>query len=385
MPSDFMEQFRAGFQMGQSRNENARRDADLQMEQERQWALQQQAMERARREQEAHALNVETQKVNLAKAKLDAKIAARSAAESFGAEQGMEQMQASTAPGGQFTRPGAAPIPGMGELAGPPAEGVPTQPAMTNLPAIEEVGVPAQQRSGIDMLKALVARQQEAQQAKVRDTVGLKVAEAEAMQPFEEAKFNREAGLKRELAGQRTKQMQALLGSFGTAKTEGQQNKVEVAQYGLAQMPKWQKFINDNTDKFGFYAGRATKIKQSGALEPFGVKADKGTADFTSSLGVVRNAMLNALSGAAISPQEYERMKDQIPLLEDPPDVVKAKMATLDDYFKFRLKNFNAPYQGPGWEQEPPPPAALAAPPKGGMGNSLGTWYGIEILSGGDE
>lgn len=45
MGSDFMAQFQAGWQMGQGRNENARRNADLAMEQERQRFIRQQQME----------------------------------------------------------------------------------------------------------------------------------------------------------------------------------------------------------------------------------------------------------------------------------------------------------------------------------------------------
>jgi hypothetical protein len=161
--SNFMEQFRAGFQMGQTRNENTRRNQELQMEQQRQMEQQARWQQQAQREMEAHDINIKASKLALEKAKLDQQITAHDFAKAQGAEQGMQQMQASAAPGGQFTRPGAAPIQGMGELAGPPAEGVPTQPAMAQIPGIDAGGVsaPAQTVPGIELLKQLMARRQE--------------------------------------------------------------------------------------------------------------------------------------------------------------------------------------------------------------------------------
>jgi hypothetical protein len=81
--------------------------------------------------------------------------------------------------------------------------------------------------------------------------------------------------------------------------------------------------------------------------------------------------MLNALSGAAISPAEFERLREQIPEITDPPVKVKAKMAALDDYFKFRLQNFNAPYEGPGWQR-----GGIKAPAPTGGGRKPGVTIG---------
>lgn len=177
---DFMQQFAAGFQMARSKQQDARREQLLQLEQ-------QQQQERLRREQEDHALNIETRKLDLQKAKLDQKLAARQAMEQFGAQQGMQQAQASIAPGGQHTLPGAAPIPGMQESAGPPAEGTPTAPAMVNLPGIEEYGVPAQQRSGLDLFRDLINKQKRARETAEADSYakarGTEKAEAEFRAP----------------------------------------------------------------------------------------------------------------------------------------------------------------------------------------------------------
>lgn len=187
MPNDFLNQFMAGWQMGQGRLESQRRNQELQMQQQRQMEMQRQAQAEAQRRAEDHQLNVEAQKVALADAKLKAKMAARDAAMSVGAEQGMQQMQASAAPGGQFTRPGAAPIPGMGELAGPPAEGTPTQPAQVQVPGVEELGVPAQQMNGIDLLKQIMARRvqerEQAQQDAYAKSAGTEAARAAYREP----------------------------------------------------------------------------------------------------------------------------------------------------------------------------------------------------------
>ena len=363
----FLEQFMAGWQMGQGRNENARREQEMQLEQQRQAAMIQQRAEEFEMKREEFALRKKQLEAEEAEHKLTAQKEAYEM-----------RTQAAAMPPVTGAQQGAPPL--GAEEAGPPPEQVMTRDAQMFTDPSGGPDIPMPILSGAEQR----ARQEAEQQAKMRAAIGMKVGEAQAMQPFEEAKFNREAGLKRELSRERTKGLQSVLGAFGTAKTEGQQNKVEIAKYAVGKMPQWQKFLADNKDKFGFYAGRMTKIKQSGALRPLDISPSGNMAKFTSELGTVTSAMLNALSGAAISPQEFERLKQQIPQIEDEPEVLASKMATMDDYFKFRLKNFNAPYQGPGWESEQPPPASLAQPSANPAEKALGTWYGIEILSGGE-
>jgi hypothetical protein len=229
-------------------------------------------------------------------------------------------------------------------------------------------------------MPVLTGRQQQElalaeQQRKMREVLGLEQAKLDIAEPYKVAADQRRAAAQAAAAKARGKELSGILGSFGTAKTEGQQKGVEIAQYAISQMPDWQKFIEKNKDRFGFYAGRYTKAVQSGALEPLGVKADPEMAKFTSGLANVSSAMLNALSGAAISPAEFERLKEFIPQVEDPPEKLKSKMSELDKFFKFRLKNFNAPYQGAGWQ-----PEESAGPPVDPR-KLLGTFYGAEVYA----
>ena len=353
---DFLEQFRAGWQMGMARKESQRRDQMMQQEMER---------EAFDRQQRLEALKLQKQEIDLRMKRAKQEDTLRD----FALRQQASSLQGLPAPTAADVWIQQA-VPDVG----PPGEQINVpQPTMT-IPGV----------AGPDVeMPVLTGRQQAemaqaAQQAKMREAIGLDVAKAQAMEPFEQRKFEREAGLKRELATQKTKQLQSIMGAFGTAKTEGQQKGVEIAQYGISKMPEWQKFIKENKDKFGFYAGRLTEAEQSGALKPFGYKPTKEMAKFKAELANVSSAILNALSGAAISPQEFERLKQFIPQVTDEPEALEAKMESLDDFFKFRLKNFNAPYQGPGWEKQP-----VAAPQTDtgtSPGRVLGTWYGVEIL-----
>jgi hypothetical protein len=57
-----------------------------------------------------------------------------------------------------------------------------------------------------------------------------------------------------------------------------------------------------------------------------GVGLRPGEAEFRGGLAIFRNAVINALSGAAVSESEAARMRQQIPQEDDPPEVFRAKL-----------------------------------------------------------
>ena len=373
MPNDFLQQFMAGFQMGQSRNENSRRNQEMQMEAQRQQQAQEQRTAAFQLQQEEFALR----KKQLAAEEHASRLAA--AKEAF-----QQRMEASSLQ--NMAPPTAADV------------GIPEQGPEFGGPMASEINVPQptmampsamQGQPDVQMPVPTGRQQQEmelaAQQKKMREVLGLERGKLSLKKEFEANPADDPSAWKQQgdgtyinvLSGQvkgRPDPTKASgpgavgpdgkpVGGFGTARSEGEKNKVSVAKDAVRNMPKWQTFIKNNSDKFGFYAGRATKATQSGALSPIGIKPDAETATFMAEIGRMSNDMLNALSGAAISPAEFERLKQQIPQLEDHPTVLEAKMAALDDYFKFRLQNYDAPYEGPGWTKSP-----TAAPSGGGDG-----------------
>lgn len=378
MGSNFMQQFMAGWQMGQGRNENLRRDQELEMERQRQQQMLQQRAEEFELQKEEFAVRKKQLAAEEAATKLKAAHEARKLREEAAYLQGMPQ-------------PTAAEV------------GVPQQGPEFGGPLVSEINVPQPTQAmpdpsgGADIqMPVLTGRQQQemeqqAKQKKVLEALGMLRAQegikAEFRQPERPVSVAPGGTLVDPKTGKVVFRAPERVGSggtggtgagavgpdgmpvaapFGTARSEGEKNKVSVAKDAIRNMPRWQKFIEDNSNKFGFYAGRATKAIQSGALSPFGVEPDPKTAAFMAEIGRMSNDMLNALSGAAISPAEFERLKQQIPQLEDHPTVLKEKMAALDDYFKFRLQNYNAPYEGPGWQRDRAGAADSAWTPKGG-------------------
>lgn len=338
---DFMSQFMAGWGLAQNRKR-------MQMEQE----AFRRDMERETfdRQQRQEALKLQKQEIDLRMKRARQEDAIRD----------FELRSKSQMPAG-LPAPTAADV-GIQQAVpdvGPPVEQINVPQPTQAIPAMEGPDIQAPILTGAQ--EAELGRR--AQQQKLLDALMLKRADFEAAEPFKIAEDERRSKLqaqrdaaaasRAEAAGIRAEKRAAATAATaaGTAKSEGERTKVEVAQYALKQMPEWQSFFKKNKSQFGFYAGRATEARQSGALSPLGIKPDQKTATFTASLARMSNAMINALSGAAVSPAEYDRLKKEIPQITDPPEVIEGKMAVLDDFFKFRLQNFNAPYTGPGWQQ----------------------------------
>lgn len=382
MGSSFMQQFMAGWQMGQGRNENLRRNQELEMEKARQQQMLQQRAEEFELQKEEFAVRRKQLAAQEAAHKLSAAQEARKLREEANYLQGMP-------------KPTAAEV------------GVPQQGPEFGGPLVSEINVPQPTQAmpdpsgGADIqMPVLTGRQQQemeqrAKQQKLLEALGMLRAQegikAEFRQPERPVSVapggtlvdpktgkvvfrapERTGGTGTSGAGTVGPDGQPVASPFGTARSEGEKNKVSVAKDAVRNMPRWQQFIEDNSNKFGFYAGRATKATQSGALSPFGVEPDPKMAAFMAEIGRMSNDMLNALSGAAISPAEFERLKQQIPQLEDHPTVLKEKMAALDDYFKFRLQNYNAPYEGPGWQRDRARQAGAAWTPQTGSPSKPG-------------
>ena len=95
-----------------------------------------------------------------------------------------------------------------------------------------------------------------------------------------------------------------------------------------------------------------------------GIGASREEATHRAQLAEVSNALLRAQSGMAVTPQEYERIKQELPQTTDPPVVFKAKLAAARKLIQDKLAARAAEFNQRGFRGSPPPPAsAPAAPP----------------------
>lgn len=74
----------------------------------------------------------------------------------------------------------------------------------------------------------------------------------------------------------------------------------------------------------GKRAAIASALGQPAALA--GIRLYPGESDFKAALAIYRNAVINALSGAAVSESEAKRMKQQIPAEDNPSEVFEARL-----------------------------------------------------------
>jgi hypothetical protein len=123
--------------------------------------------------------------------------------------------------------------------------------------------------------------------------------------------------------------------NWGTATTDAERKRIAAMSYGLKKVPGLKEFLKKNPDVIGPIEGRMTKFRQK-----WGVRASEEIAKREAELAVLRNAIVNALSGVAVNPQEFERLKEQIPNIEDSEQVFKGKMVILEEYFQDNLSAF---------------------------------------------
>lgn len=117
---------------------------------------------------------------------------------------------------------------------------------------------------------------------------------------------------------------------------------------------------NYKPDYVGMVDSRTQGIKQA-----TGIGADPQAATFKASLGAIRNKLLNLLSGAAISPAEYDRLLQQLPNEQSSEVDFNAKLNAFEQNIQgvigSRQKSFHAAgYRSPtaAAPVSSPPPAA---------------------------
>ena len=146
---------------------------------------------------------------------------------------------------------------------------------------------------------------------------------------------------------------------WGTASSEAERKRVSVTRYGLGKLDDWEKWAEANQDLIGPIEGPMTIARQAA-----GIGASRETGKKKADMAILRNAILNALSGAAVNPQEFERLREQVPELQDSYENFMGKLDSIREYFTTVLNEFGAPRAisgGPGASAQPDLPTLDAA------------------------
>ncbi|HYE19706.1 MAG TPA: hypothetical protein VEA69_14745 [Tepidisphaeraceae bacterium] len=93
-----------------------------------------------------------------------------------------------------------------------------------------------------------------------------------------------------------------------------------------------------------------------------GIGATSAESTHRARLAEVSNALLRAQSGMAVTPQEYERIKQELPQPTDPPVVFKAKLAAARKLIQDKLANRAAEFDQRGFRGGVPAAPAAPAP-----------------------
>lgn len=99
-----------------------------------------------------------------------------------------------------------------------------------------------------------------------------------------------------------------------------------------------------------------------GQMTGIGVSNDE--VDLRTLVASFRNQLLRLRSGAAVTPQEYERIKNELPDVNDPPQVFARKLAVAKDLLGAAIQNREAQFNQRGFRGGQAPEAAPAAAPR---------------------
>jgi len=319
MPNEFLQQFMAGWQMGQGRRESQRRDQEMQMEQQRQQQAQEQRAAQFQLQQEEFALR----KKQLAAEEHAHKL--QMAKEAF--QQRMEANSMSNLPPPTAADVG---VPEQGpDMAGPMASEINVpQPTMA-MPSPME-GQPDVQ------MPVLTGRQQREmaqaeQQKKMREALGMLDAQEgikakHREQPkgleeiFAEAKARAAGG--RAGAPLASAASGSMTGEGGKPLLSGEINKFNDFRSGLNTLGR----LSSEVGKTGAASKAGTMIpgfitEMTGA----GAEAKGRQAVLDQAKQVVGKAM----EGGVLRKEDEAKYMRILPIISDPPDVAKAKLENL--------------------------------------------------------
>ena len=312
MPSDFMEQFRAGFQMGQSRNENTRRNQDLQMEQERQRFIRQQQMEE---------LKLKKQELDLQHKRLKQEDTLRE----FDLAEKARQTQAAAPP----PTAAMAGIPQQSpDMAGPPPEQIQIPQPMQQVESV--TGGPALQLP--KLFGGQIAQMQDAEkQQKIREALGM---------------LDAQEGIK----AQHREQPKSLADIFAEAKARAAGGRagapLAATSSGSMTGEGGKPLLSGEINKFNdFRSGLNTLGRLSGEVSKTGAASKAGTmipGFITEMTGAgseakSRQAVLDqakqvvgkAMEGGVLRKEDEAKYMRILPIISDPPEVAKAKLENL--------------------------------------------------------
>lgn len=314
-----MQQFMAGWQMGQGRNENQRRNQELEMERQRQQQMLQQRAEEFELQKEEFAVRKKQLAAQEAAHKLTAAHESRKLREEASYLQGMPQ-------------PTAAEV------------GVPQQGPEFGGPLVSEINVPQPMQAmpdpsgGADIqMPVLTGRQQQEmelaeKQRKMREALGLLEAqEGIKAQYREKPKGLQEifAEAQARAAGQRAGAPLAsasgsMTGEGGKPLLSGEINKFNDFRSGLNTIER----LSGEVSKTGA-ASKAGAMVPGFVTELTGIGAESKSRQAV--LDQAKQVIGKAMEGGVLRKEDEAKYMRILPIISDPPDVAKAKLENLKE------------------------------------------------------
>jgi len=311
MPNDFLQQFMAGWQMGQGRNENTRRNQEMQMEQQRQAAIQQQRAEEFQLQKEEFALR----KKQLQAAEAEHKLNAQKEAYQM-------RMQAAAMPPVTAAQQGAPPV-GQ-DMAGPPPEQIMTRDAQMFTDPSGGADIPMPILSGAEQQ----AMAQAEQQRKMREALGMLDAQEATKAKYRERPKGLEeifAEAKARAAGGRAGAPLAsgsMTGEGGKPLLSGEINKFNDFRSGLNTLGRLSGEV-----------GKTGAASKAGAMVPGFITEMTGIGTEAKSrqavLDQAKQVVGKAMEGGVLRKEDEAKYMRILPIISDPPDVAKAKLENL--------------------------------------------------------
>lgn len=158
-----------------------------------------------------------------------------------------------------------------------------------------------------------------------------------------------------------------LMGPTGTKLAEGPPKTQPLPAGEASTNADLRTFINDLREVQKNHKPEFTGPLEGGVRGKFrdltGIGANAEEVDFRSQLSSFENRLLRLRSGAAVTPQEYERIKKELPQASDPDNVFPTKLARAIKTTEEILANREAEFKARGFRGGEPAPAAPSASP----------------------
>jgi len=302
----FLQQFMAGWQMGQQRNQNTRQNQELQMEQQRQQQQVQQFQQEAARREEWMKLQKQQIELQMNQHK-------------FATDQTMAQLANEAQAMGGVTAADQGIPPQAPEMGGPP----PSQINVRDSRTIEDpFGGPSVQMPVLSQQEQEAMKQREMQQ-KLLESLGMLNAQEGIKAKYKAEQARTEHGYRLGEIGVRIRGGGgSMTGEGGKPLLSGEINKFNDFRSGLNTLGR----LTTEVEKTGA-ASKAGTMLPGFITEATGWGADAKARQAV--LDQAKQVVGKAMEGGVLRKEDEAKYMRILPIISDPPEVARAKLNNL--------------------------------------------------------